>query len=115
MVYKKKIFVFLSLFTIFFASCSRPSSPKPIEEPYIVFIKKTLPSISKGSSKEEVEEILQIPRRFNGIVLSNGSDDAFSYNYYINDFCLTLVFNYKYKKGGSFANYALERSREIIN
>lgn len=80
-----------------------------IENDLIVHIQKTLPKLSLGLSRSEVEERLGLDYRFKGLILSDGSGTDFKYYYELGEYELVLSFDYQKTPAGTYLQGFLRR------
>ena len=76
-----------------------------VQDPYIVFLKKTLPRIPQGMSYDQVCSVLKLDLAFNGLIFSGGSRNKFDYTFELGKHKLILSFDYTASRVGKFIAY----------
>ncbi len=110
----KQLSVFF-LILLFLANCksihqevkATSTDIKPPINHFVVFLKKRLPLIHSKMTFADVNQFLEFDKRFNGIILSEGSQDAFNYYYELIGHELVLTFDYNKNRQGRFISYRL--------
>lgn len=80
-----------------------------VENDLISHIQKTLPKLSLGLSRSEVEEKLCLDYRFKGVILSDGTGSDFKYYYELGEYELVLSFDYQKTPAGTYLQGFLRR------
>ncbi|MBL8994663.1 MAG: hypothetical protein JNM63_15060 [Spirochaetia bacterium] len=97
------------------AAASVPVQETPVqpaetdESDLLTHIQKTLPKLSRGLSRSEVEERLCLDYRFKGLILSEGTGTDFKYYYELGDYELVLSFDYQKTPAGTYLQGFLRR------